>query len=144
MPVTVKGIENDYTITLCKVNGTPIGELMIDCLKSMSVTLGECDEIELKVYKYYYSQIDKIKHEFYYYDLIKSERIIALNNKQYVIKTIKEDNKNPGGDSGIVVAVIDTGVDYDHEDLINNMCLKPVCAPQVNMAQVDLTVSKGA
>ena len=94
MPVTVKGIENDYTITLCKVNGTPIGELMIDCLKSMSVTLGECDEIELKVYKYYYSQIDKIKHEFYYYDLIKSERIIALNNKQYVIKTIKEDDKN--------------------------------------------------
>ena len=65
MPVTVKGIENDYTITLCKVNGTPIGELMIDCLKSMSVTLGECDEIELKVYKYYYSQIDKIKNEFY-------------------------------------------------------------------------------
>lgn len=36
-------------------------------------------------------------------------------------KKIKEDNKNPGGSSGVIVAVIDTGVDYDHEDLKNNM-----------------------
>ena len=36
-------------------------------------------------------------------------------------KKIKDDNKNPGGDSGVIVAVIDTGVDYDHEDLKNNM-----------------------
>ena len=36
-------------------------------------------------------------------------------------KDIKDSGKNPGGDSGIVVAVIDTGVDYDHEDLKNNM-----------------------
>lgn len=36
-------------------------------------------------------------------------------------KKLKNDKKNPGGDSGIVVAVIDTGVDFDHEDLKNNM-----------------------
>lgn len=36
-------------------------------------------------------------------------------------KKIKGDGKNPGGDSSVVVAVIDTGVDYDHEDLKNNM-----------------------
>lgn len=36
-------------------------------------------------------------------------------------KKLKNDKKNPGGDPGIVVAVIDTGVDYDHEDLKNNM-----------------------
>ncbi len=34
---------------------------------------------------------------------------------------MKNDKKNPGGDSGVIVAVIDTGVDYDHEDLKNNM-----------------------
>ncbi len=36
-------------------------------------------------------------------------------------KKLKNDKKNPGGDSGVIVAVIDTGVDYDHEDLKNNM-----------------------
>lgn len=36
-------------------------------------------------------------------------------------KKLKNDKKNPGGDSGVIVAVIDTGVDFDHEDLKNNM-----------------------
>ena len=32
-----------------------------------------------------------------------------------------EDMENEGGDSGVIVAVIDTGVDYDHEDLKDNI-----------------------
>lgn len=32
-----------------------------------------------------------------------------------------ETMKTDGGDSGVVVAVIDSGVDYDHEDLLENM-----------------------
>jgi hypothetical protein len=36
-------------------------------------------------------------------------------------KKLKNDKKNPGGDSGVIVAVIDTGVDFDHIDLAANM-----------------------
>ena len=92
--VTVKGIEDKYSIELCKTNETPIGALPSDCLDSLTCKLCDLDEAKLTVHKYYYSNIDKIKVGFYLYDEIKPERIITLNNRKFIIKSVEEDDKN--------------------------------------------------
>ena len=92
--VTVKGIEDKYSIELCKTNETPIGALPSDCLDSLTCKLCDLDEAKLTVHKYYYSNIDKIKLGFYLYDEIKPERIITLNNRKFIIKSVEEDDKN--------------------------------------------------
>lgn len=38
---------------------------------------------------------------------------------------LQENGQNPGGTRDTVVAVIDTGVDYTHEDLVGNMWINP-------------------
>lgn len=40
-------------------------------------------------------------------------------------KHIKENGKHPGGSPDVIVAVIDTGVDYNHLDLRNNIWVNP-------------------
>ena len=92
--VTVKGIEDKYSIELCKTNETPIGALPSDCLDSLTCKLCDLDEAKLTVHKYDYSNIDKIKFGFYLYDEIKPERIITLNNRKFIIKSVEEDDKN--------------------------------------------------
>ena len=92
--ITVKGIEDKYSIELCKTNETPIGALPSDCLDSLTCKLCDLDEAKLTVHKYYYSNIDKIKVGFYLYDEIKPERIITLNNRKFIIKSVEEDDKN--------------------------------------------------
>ena len=92
--ITVKGIEDKYSIELCKTNETPIGALPSDCLDSLTCKLCDLDEAKITVHKYYYSNIDKIKVGFYLYDEIKPERIITLNNRKFIIKSVEEDDKN--------------------------------------------------
>ena len=92
--ITVKGIEDKYSIELCKTNETPIGALPSDCLDYLTCKLCDLDEAKLTVHKYYYSNIDKIKLGFYLYDEIKPERIITLNNRKFIIKSVEEDDKN--------------------------------------------------
>ena len=92
--ITVKGIEDRYSIELCKTNETPIGALPSDCLDSLTCKLCDLDEAKLTVHKYYYSNIGKIKLGFYLYDEIKPERIITLNNRKFIIKSVEEDDKN--------------------------------------------------
>ena len=92
--ITVKGIEDKYSIELCKTNETPIGALPSDCLDSLTCKLCDLDEVKLTVHKYYYSNSGKIKLGFYLYDEIKPERIITLNNRKFIIKSVEEDDKN--------------------------------------------------
>ena len=44
-------------------------------------------------------------------------------------KSMKTDGLNPGGDSSVIVAVIDTGVDYNHVDLRNNIWINSAEIP---------------
>lgn len=44
-------------------------------------------------------------------------------------KHIKDNDKHPGGSSDVIIAVIDTGVDYNHLDLRNNIWVNPAEIP---------------
>lgn len=93
MNITLKEIKNKYTITLHKVNKEILGEIPFFCLESMSRSLDDIDKVELKIKKYYVSNIDKTIKRYFYYDQFKSERLIALDGEYFVIKEISE-NKN--------------------------------------------------
>lgn len=44
-------------------------------------------------------------------------------------KHINDNGKHPGGSSDVIIAVIDTGVDYNHLDLRNNIWVNPAEIP---------------
>ena len=46
---------------------------------------------------------------------------------------VKENGKHPGGSTDVIVAVIDTGVDYNHLDLRNNIWINPAEIPDNGM-----------
>lgn len=94
MGVIINEIKDSYTILLHKVNEEVIGELMFSSLESNSNSLNEIGSITLTVNKYYISQIDKRRIEYFYYNEIHTERMISLDGFFYVIKDIKEDSKN--------------------------------------------------
>lgn len=94
MNIKLKEIKNEYSITLHKVNEEVIGEIPSCVLTSITRNLDDIDEVELLINKYYINNIDKQKKEYYFYELFKVERLIALNGEFFVIKNISEDNIN--------------------------------------------------
>lgn len=94
MGVIINEIKNSYTILLHKVNEEVIGELDFSSLKSISNSMNEVGQIELTVNKYYRSSIGKKKAEYFYYHEIKNERMISLDGAFYVIKNVKENERN--------------------------------------------------
>ena len=94
MGVIINEIKDSYTILLHKVNEEVIGELNPSSLKSISNSMNEVGQIELKINKYYRSSVGKGIGEYYYYHEIKSERMISLDGAFYVIKSVKEDERN--------------------------------------------------
>lgn len=92
MNVILKQIKNSYEITLHKVNEDVIGAIPSEALISMSRNIDDIDEVEVVINKYYTSQINKEKKEYYFYNEIKNERLLALDGEFFVIKNINEDN----------------------------------------------------
>lgn len=93
MGVIINEIKDTYKILLHKVNGEVIGELPFEVLNSISNSMNELGQIEISVNKYYRYQIGKMLKRNIYYDEIKNERLISLDEEMYVIKDIKEDTK---------------------------------------------------
>lgn len=94
MGVTINEIKDKYTILLHKVNESVIGELPFEVLNDNSNSMNEVGSINLTINKYYRGQIGKQLIEYFYYDEIKNERMISLDGYFYVIKDIKEDDRN--------------------------------------------------
>lgn len=94
MGVIINEIKDKYEILLHKVNEETIGSIPMDFLISVSNSLNEIGQISLEINKYYINQINKKKIEYPLYNEIKNERMISLDGYMYVIKEIKEDEKN--------------------------------------------------
>ena len=93
MNITLKEIKNKYTVTLHKVNKEILGEIPFFYVESMSRSLDDIDKVELKIKKYYVSNIDKTIKKYFYYDEFKSERLVAFDGEFFVIYEISEDKK---------------------------------------------------
>lgn len=93
MGIIINEIKDTYRILLHKVNEEVIGELPFEVLNSISNSMNELGQIEISVNKYYRNQIGKKLKRNIYYDEIKNERLISLDEGKYVIKDIKEDTK---------------------------------------------------
>lgn len=86
----IKELKNNYTLTLCKMNGEPMGTIFYQDITSISKGIQKISELTFTVSKYYGkdNSINPLYNE------LKNERFINLDDTEtYVIKNIKETNE---------------------------------------------------
>ena len=91
--VTVNEIKNTYTVKLHKANETPISEIPFSFVNNLKHDLCDIETITLTVNKYYISDLYKERVEYLLYDEFINERMISLDGKLFVIKSISENDK---------------------------------------------------
>ena len=91
--VTVNEIKNTYTVKLHKANETPISEIPFSFVNNLKHDLCDIESITLTVNKYYISDLYKERVEYLLYDEFINERMISLDGKLFVIKSISENDK---------------------------------------------------
>lgn len=87
-----KSILNKPCVTLHKMNRELIGELMDECLISITDSIDTIDTVTVSVPKFYIDNSNMKKFKYLMFDEIKEERLLCVNNERYfIIKDIDED-----------------------------------------------------
>lgn len=87
--INVKKLNNNFNITLCKVNREAIGSIPIEWMDSISRSINDIDEVEFTIPSHIIDRLTFKRVKNPLYNMIKDERLICLNNEEYFV--IKED-----------------------------------------------------
>lgn len=90
--INIKTLPTEFNITICKVNKEVLAELPISYIDDISKSISDMDTISLTIP---YMTVDSLTKESIknpIYDIVKNERLICLNDKEYYV--IKEDKYN--------------------------------------------------
>lgn len=87
--INIKKLNNNFDITLCKVNREVIGNIPVEWMDSISRSINDIDEVEFTIPSHIMDRLTfkRIKNPLY--DMVKDERLICLNDEEYFV--IKED-----------------------------------------------------
>ena len=87
--INIKKLNNNFNITLCKVNRDVIGYIPVEWMDSISRSINDIDEVEFTIPSHIMDRLTfkRIKNPLY--DMVKDERLICLNDEEYFV--IKED-----------------------------------------------------
>lgn len=90
--VELSTITTNHDIALCKVNKTIISNMYGAKIESIKRKVDDIDEIQIEIPYYIQDRFTHKRIKNFYYDEVKTERLIMLNNKEYfVIKEVKEE-----------------------------------------------------
>lgn len=90
--VALNKVENELDVALCRANKETICYMPSSVIKSLKRVVDDTDEIKLEIPYYTMDRFEHKKIKNYFYDDIKAERLLRINENEYfVIKTVKEN-----------------------------------------------------